>query len=180
MAVACRAMLGTSTPQPDKAADGEAKPANVPPHHRMRCDAVELGRVDGDAASLLPASRSIPANIRRAVLARDHHRCRVPGCTNTIVDVHHIVPWSASRNHDPLNLLTTCELHHSHQHEGIICISGTADALVITHRDGRPYGMPSPPSLLVDEAFAAASHVGRDQLGDQAPRSTNARSCMIT
>lgn len=114
---------------------------------RARCDAVELGRVDETAAMSERASRTIPAHMRRAVLARDHHRCRVPGCTmSRYVDVHHIIPWSEGGPHTLENLLTLCELHHTHHHEGRIRIAGTAGALVVTYPDGRPYRELPPPS----------------------------------
>ena len=41
------------------------------------------------------AKQKIPPATRRAVLQRDEHRCRVPGCKNTsFLDLHHIVPRS--------------------------------------------------------------------------------------
>src|SRR5689334_10188437 len=120
MAMAWRTML-------DGAAPGEDRP-NTPPHQiaivtcpeckrgwhdvpgqsiqispaaieRARCDAVELGRVDG--VDVPEAARTIPAPMRRAVMARDHHRCRIPGCTNSqFVDVHHIDHWAVVKCHD--------------------------------------------------------------------------------
>jgi hypothetical protein len=108
---------------------------------RARCDAIELGRVDVGAAAPAPARRSIAANTRRAVLARDHHRCRVPGCRmSRFVDVHHIVHVENGGGPEMWNLVTLCELHHSMHHDGRIVIAGTADALVVAHADGRPYG----------------------------------------
>ncbi|HUQ06400.1 MAG TPA: HNH endonuclease signature motif containing protein, partial [Kofleriaceae bacterium] len=93
--------------------------------------------------SLRPATRTIPAATRRAVLARDHHRCQVPGCSmSRWVDVHHIRHWEDGGDHDPRNLLTTCELHHSLHHDGVIRIAGEPGALIVTHADGRPYGAP--------------------------------------
>ena len=186
ISVACRAVLGGT------AADGEAPP-NVPPHQvaivvcddckrgwqdtpgrsvelppaaieRARCDAVELGRVDGDAASLTQATRTIPAHVRRAVLARDRHRCCVPGCTmSRWVDVHHIRHREDGGDHDPRNLLTLCELHHAQHHEGIIRIEGEPGALRVTHRDGRPYGAAPPPDLAKDAKSALTA------LGFRAP-----------
>jgi hypothetical protein len=108
---------------------------------RAKCDAVKLGCVDDGGATPPEASRTIPAPMRRAVLARDHHRCRIPGCGNSMyVDVHHIDHWADVKCHDMNKLLTTCGLHHTMHHEGRIRISGTAESLVVTHADGRPYG----------------------------------------
>ena len=79
--------------------------------------------------------------MRRAVMARDHHRCRIPGCTNSLyVDVHHIDHWANVKAHHTNKRIATCGLHHEMHHDGRIRISGTADALVVTHADGRPYG----------------------------------------
>jgi hypothetical protein len=43
----------------------------------------------------------MPPAVRRAVLARDQHRCRVPGCTHvTFLDIHHVVPRSEGGSND--------------------------------------------------------------------------------
>jgi hypothetical protein len=143
----------------------EVPPATV---ERALCDAVVLGRVDDPAEKPPEASRTIPAPTRRAVLARDHHRCRVPGCTMSIyVDVHHIDPFSQGGGHGMLNLVTLCSLHHKLHHDGVIVISGDAGALVVTHSDGRPYGtsprppVPLPPSRAVSRP---ATHVSRGSI----------------
>ena len=114
----------------------ELAPAAI---ERARCDAVELGRVDGETVA--ERRRAIPAPIRRAVLARDHRRCTIPGCTSSVfVDVHHIQPRSAGGANTLRNLTTLCGLHHDAAHDGRLHISGSAGALCVTHSDGRPYG----------------------------------------
>ena len=130
----------------------EVAPADV---ERMRCDAVELGRVDGEQPD--ERVRTIPAPIRRTVLARDRHRCTVPGCTSSrFVDLHHIEPWAQGGEHRLQNITTLCCLHHDLAHHGRIIISGTAGNLTVTHPDGRPYGTPPP-----DPRPSPATHVGR-------------------
>jgi hypothetical protein len=127
---------------------------------RALCDAVVLGRVDDGAKAPPEATRTIPAPTRRAVLARDHHRCRIPGCTMSVyVDVHHIDPFGQGGGHAMSNLVTLCTLHHKLHHDGIIVITGHAGALVVTHADGRPYGAPPPREM--PAARAAATHVSR-------------------
>jgi hypothetical protein len=190
VAMACRTMIANSS-------DDEERP-NAPPHQiaivtcpeckrgwhdvhgqsielspaaleRARCDAVELGCVDDDLSAPPDATRTIPAPMRRAVLARDHHRCRIPGCTmSKFVDVHHVDHWAETKAHVMNKLLTVCDLHHSMHHDGTIHISGTSDALVVTHPDGRPYGMPPPadasttptPAELGDETRLALTGMG--------------------
>ena len=107
---------------------------------RARCDATEIGRIDGPTQGR--ASQTIPPATRRAVIQRDHERCRVPGCrASTYVDIHHIVPRAQGGTHDPWNLLLLCDAHHDAVHEGRLAIRGRVpDALVFQHADGRDYG----------------------------------------
>jgi hypothetical protein len=108
---------------------------------RVRCDAIELGRVDDGRPPR--ASSTIPPRIRRAVLARDKGRCTIPGCTSScFIDVHHIKWRSRGGNHKLQNLTTLCGLHHDAIHDGRLVVTGTAGSLTITHADGRRYGAP--------------------------------------
>jgi len=112
-----------------------------------QCDAVVLGRVDGAAPE--PAQRTIPAAVRRLVLARDHHRCVVPGCRSSrFIDVHHLRRRAAGGDHQPLNLATMCSSHHLLLHAGAIIIRGVPGDLRVTHADGRAYGAAPPESAL--------------------------------
>jgi hypothetical protein len=71
----------------------------------------------------------LPAEIRRAVLLRDHCRCRVPGCNRRrYVDVHHLLPHSESAEHSRHNCITLCSTHHRLLHEAKLLITGDADA----------------------------------------------------
>ena len=63
---------------------------------------------------------SIPADIRRRVLVEAGHRCAIPTCRHIDVDVHHIVPWSKSRNHDYDNLIALCPNCHRRADRGDI------------------------------------------------------------
>lgn len=144
---------------------------------RARCDATEIGRIDGPTARR--ASQTVPPAIRRAVIQRDHERCRVPGCrAATYVDIHHIVPRAQSGTHDPWNLLLLCDAHHDAVHEGRLVVGGRApDALVFQHADGKSYGTEPTNVELAEKAlkqsgFSAAeanaaveeacAHVGAD------------------
>jgi hypothetical protein len=61
----------------------------------------------------------VPPTTRRMVLARDRHRCVVPGCSGRdYVEVHHIVERENGGGHEPENLVTLCTRHHSAVHEG--------------------------------------------------------------
>jgi len=127
--------------------DGGGQVIEVPPEvlARVRCDAQEIGHVDGDAPKR--ATQTIPPAIRRQVLRRDHRRCSVPGCgSSRWVDLHHIRARTDGGDHEPSNITTTCTGHHAAVHQGRLIITGRAPHdLRFTHGDGRPYGAPPPP-----------------------------------
>lgn len=57
---------------------------------------------------------NIPVWARKAVMQRDHDRCR--WCGSTAVHLHHIFYRSEGVDHSPHNLITLCEKHHSIVH----------------------------------------------------------------
>lgn len=63
---------------------------------------------------------SIPAEIKRAVLVEAGHRCAIPRCDQTEIDVHHIVPWSECKKHEYSNLIALCPVCHRRAHKGDI------------------------------------------------------------
>lgn len=69
------------------------------------------------SASSRPA---IPAEVRRAVLVEAGHRCAIPRCNQTELDVHHIVPWETCRKHEYSNLIALCPICHRRVHNGDI------------------------------------------------------------
>jgi hypothetical protein len=83
----------------------------------------DSARLRCDAAISRPGQRNtttIPPATRRAVLARDRHRCQSPGCHRTrFLEVHHVEPRSRGGTNDPENLVTFCSachrLHHQRQ-----------------------------------------------------------------
>jgi hypothetical protein len=79
------------------------------------------------------ARRTIPARTRKAVLARDHHRCTVPGCRSAQnLDVHHIVHREHGGSDEPANLTVLCDGHHVAHHDGRIVIRGRAPDIEVT------------------------------------------------
>lgn len=125
--------------------------AHVGGHSRRESDAAT-----GTTAPTLPAranaqpspraKQSIPPALRRAVLARDRHRCRVPGCTHsTFVDVHHGLPRSEGGRQEASNLLILCSAHHRATHRGELLIHAEQEgAFTFRHADGAAYGVRSP------------------------------------
>ncbi|WP_202970120.1 DUF3298 domain-containing protein [Pseudomonas silesiensis] len=66
------------------------------------------------------ARPAIPAEIRRAVLVECGHRCAIPRCNQTELDIHHIVPWETCQTHEYLNLIALCPICHRRAHNGDI------------------------------------------------------------
>ncbi|MCB9571740.1 MAG: HNH endonuclease [Kofleriaceae bacterium] len=147
--------------------DGGGRAVEVPATvvERARCDARVLGRVDGDGDVHVIAkpTQTIPAPVRAAVVARDHGRCRVPGCrASRWVEVHHVQPRAQGGRHTLANLISLCGGHHDAVHVGRLKITRSASGQVVfTHADGRPYGAPPRTRDERDEPVMAAAHVDR-------------------
>ena len=79
-----------------------------------------------------------------AVIARDHHRCRVPGCRSSRwIEVHHVQPRAQGGRHTLDNLICLCGGHHDAVHAGRLQITRAPSGdLAFTHADGRRYGAP--------------------------------------
>ncbi len=77
----------------------------------------------------LPRPRTTP---QRRALARDGHRCQVPGCSRAAVHAHHVLYRSHGGGHQGENLTSLCAAHHLHGvHRGFVRVRGLApDQLV--------------------------------------------------
>lgn len=109
--------------------------------HRLLCDTrieLNIDTADGRTIGVGRAARNPPAWLRRRVIARDHGRCRWPGCHRPIRHVHHMTHWTRGGATDASNLLGICWHHHHELHEGGWDATGDADhEVVITSRFGR-------------------------------------------
>lgn len=84
------------------------------------------------------STRVISRRLRRALEHRDR-TCRVPGCAATRgLHAHHIQHWEDGGPTDLHNLVLLCPYHHRLHHSGEITITGPADQLLVTGRDGEP------------------------------------------
>lgn len=63
---------------------------------------------------------TIPAEIKRKVLVEAGHRCAIPHCASSEIDVHHIIPWETCQDHSPDNLIALCPNCHRRAHRGDI------------------------------------------------------------
>ena len=89
---------------------------------RRICDPKVVGGAHVGATGM-----AIPQSLRRAVLARDRHRCTVPGCrAHGWLELHHLTPLSEGGLHLMENLTTLCGAHHLAHHRGLLRITGRA------------------------------------------------------
>ncbi len=138
-----------------QAAAGDVLDVHATTVEQACCDAVQLGRVDG--AHVAAPTLTIPGRTRTAVLARDQHRCSVPGCRSTRgLELHHIQWRSRGGDHRTRNLTTTCSVHHASVHAGHLRITGEAPHALRFERAGdTPYA-----TDVVAEVMAALRGLG--------------------
>tara|TARA_A100001391_G_scaffold165205_1_gene125061 strand:- start:3202 stop:4113 length:912 start_codon:yes stop_codon:yes gene_type:complete len=48
------------------------------------------------------------------------HRCAIPRCGQTELDIHHIIPWETCQSHEYFNLIALCPICHRRAHNGEI------------------------------------------------------------
>ncbi|WP_436757759.1 HNH endonuclease [Streptosporangium sp. V21-05] len=56
---------------------------------------------------------AIPRDLRRRVLIEAGHRCAIPTCRATPVEIAHIIPWAKARKHEFKNLIALCPNCHT-------------------------------------------------------------------
>ena len=111
--------LAAASAEPAAFADGQVVSAETA--RRLSCDCGIVQMVAGPAGEVLSVgrkTRSIPAAIKRALLVRDEHTCRFPGCSNrAFIDGHHIEHWALGGETSLANLISLCTYHHGFVHE---------------------------------------------------------------
>ncbi|MFF0752006.1 HNH endonuclease [Streptomyces sp. NPDC004267] len=55
----------------------------------------------------------IPTELKRSVLVEAGHRCAIPTCRQTPVELAHITPWTKAREHTFPNLIALCPTCHT-------------------------------------------------------------------
>ena len=63
---------------------------------------------------------AIPTKLKRAVLIEAGHRCAIPSCRQTPVELAHIVPWNKIQEHTFENLIALCPTCHTRFDRGDI------------------------------------------------------------
>ncbi|MGH9302960.1 MAG: DUF222 domain-containing protein [Acidimicrobiales bacterium] len=132
----------------------EGGPAlSVEAARRLACDGAIRTMTEapnGTPMDLGRRSRVLSSALRKALQVRDKGRCRYPGCTNSWVDAHHVLPWSTGGRTDLSNLVLCCRGHHMLVHEGGFKLSYDpgADAVTVRRPDGTLVpATPDPPNL---------------------------------
>jgi len=69
---------------------------------------------------MVQSRTAVPAKLKRAVLVEAGHRCAIPTCRHTTVQIAHIVPWVECRKHEFLNLIALCPNCHESYDAGRI------------------------------------------------------------
>lgn len=62
----------------------------------------------------------IPRPLERQVLVEAGHRCAIPVCRQTPVEIAHIIPWAQVRDHAFENLIALCPTCHTRYDKGDI------------------------------------------------------------
>ncbi|MER7035808.1 HNH endonuclease signature motif containing protein [Streptomyces albidoflavus] len=55
----------------------------------------------------------IPTALKRTILVEAGHRCAIPTCRQTPVELAHITPWSKIKEHTFDNLIALCPTYHT-------------------------------------------------------------------
>jgi HNH endonuclease len=116
---------------------------------QLLCDAsgTVIGLRGGRPIDVGRRCHIVPLALRRVVELRDRG-CRVPGCTGSRVQIHHIVHWKDGGPTASHNLAALCPRHHRLHHRGLLGITGNADVaggLTFTDARGRPLAGAPPP-----------------------------------
>jgi len=77
-----------------------------------------------------PAPRPSDAeweNIRKGILQRDDHQCKLCLCRDTTLDVHHLIPVEQGGEAMQSNLLTLCRRCHGIIHPWILGVDYATD-----------------------------------------------------
>lgn len=85
--------------------------------------------------------RDIPEQLKRDILVEAGHRCAIPTCKQTPVEIAHIIPWETVKEHTFDNLIALCPNCHDkydkkHEIDRKAMLQYKANLSVINHRYG--------------------------------------------
>jgi len=142
---------------------------------RMCCDASFtwlLQGANGEPVNISSKHGSIPRALRRLARARDHGRCRFPGChEGRYTEIHHLVHRAHGGEHRLANLATLCWFHHRLVHEGgwSLQLDQVTGASVATN----PAGLPLRAAALTLEGDPESLHLDNAADGHTIDASTS-------
>jgi len=100
---------------------------------RMLCDGIVnpyVVNAQGQMIASLPANRTVPPHLRKAIQIRDRH-CRFTGCTSRIDEAHHIIFARHGGQTEMTNLIGLCWHHHHLIHHLPWTLTGNANREVL-------------------------------------------------
>jgi hypothetical protein len=106
--------------------DGAALPRWLRDLLTCHCHLAPIWERHGQPVIVGDPRSTVPAAVRRHVRRRDRS-CRVPGCTNRIVHLHHLTHRIDGGTHHPENLVCLCPHHHRMHHQGLLHITGNPE-----------------------------------------------------
>lgn len=115
---------------------------------RIMCDCSVVGQLFLNGTEPLALGRKTRVwntAQRRAIQVRDGGRCRFPGCTWRITDVHHLHDWDHGGPTDVENGALACDSHHTLLHKGYRAEGNANGALTFRRPDGSVLGTSNPP-----------------------------------
>ena len=129
---------------------------------RLLCDASVVEVVEDARGNVLDVGRrrrTISTSLRRALRLRDRS-CRFPGCTNRLVDGHHVIPWARGGPTTLGNLCSLCRRHHTFVHEhGFRVRSDGVGGFEFLRPDGTKLEVtPTPPVLGTNPIDTVRAH----------------------
>ncbi|MHC8497032.1 MAG: HNH endonuclease, partial [Actinomycetes bacterium] len=116
---------------------------------RMLCDGVVnpyLVNTQGHLVASLPAIRTVPPHVRKAIHIRDQH-CRFTGCTSRIDEAHHITFARHGGQTEMTNLIGLCWHHHHLIHHKPWTLTGNANHNVVITNTLTNQNWRSPPRI---------------------------------
>lgn len=65
----------------------------------------------------------VPPKIKLALLQQTSNQCANPGCSNRLLEIHHIKEWAVYQTHDEESMIAICATCHDHVDRGSLTIS---------------------------------------------------------
>lgn len=66
---------------------------------------------------------AVPAPMKRILLQQTGYKCANPGCSNRLLEIHHIKEWAVYQTHDEASMIAVCPACHDAVTRGKLTIS---------------------------------------------------------